>query len=242
MMKHKLTLSLPILFLALGLTADAHANTLYVNGAKGSDNNNCKSAQHACKTIGHAIALASSGDTVKVAASTYKENLTIGISLNILGANARTTIVDGNQTGTVFTISKGVVVLLSELTIQNGTVSGGYVGGIFNDAGTLTVSSCTITGNNGSGGYVGGIFNDAGTTTVTNSTITGNSASGGYVGGIFIAGGRATFTNRTITGNSVSGGYVGGIFNLNGGTTTVSSSTITGNSAPGGYADGIFID
>ena len=107
MMKHKLTLSLPILFLALGLTADAHASTLYVNGAKGSDSNNCKSPQHACKTIGHAISLASSGDTVKVAASTYKENLTIGISLNILGANARTTIVDGNQSGTVFTISLG---------------------------------------------------------------------------------------------------------------------------------------
>src|SRR5271155_1791423 len=134
MMKHKLTLSLLILFLALGLTADAHASTtLYVNGKKGSDSNNCKSAQHACKTIGHAIALASSGDTVKVAASTYKENLVIGISLNILGANARTTIVDGNQSGTVFTISSSsAVVLLSGLTIQNGSAAGGYAGGITN--------------------------------------------------------------------------------------------------------------
>src|SRR5580700_8553441 len=134
MMKHKLTLSLPILFLALGLTADAHASTLYVNGAKGSDSNNCKSAQHACKTIGHAVGLASSGDTVKVAASTYKENLDIGISLNIVGANARTTIVDGNQSRTVFTISSGVV-LLSGLSIQNGKVDDGYAGGIFNDKG-----------------------------------------------------------------------------------------------------------
>src|SRR5580700_6265234 len=157
MMKHKLTLSLPILFLALGLTADAHATTLYVNGAKGSDSNNCKSAQHACKTIGHAIALASSGDTVKVAPSTYKENLAIGISLNILGANARTTIVDGNQAKTVFTISSGVV-LLSGLTIENGSAAGGYAGGILNE-GTLTISRCTMTGNNGSGGYAGGIVN-----------------------------------------------------------------------------------
>src|SRR5580692_3119043 len=108
--------SLPLLVLMLALAPAAHASTLYVNGAKGSDSNNCKSAQHACKTIGHAISLASSGDTVKVAASTYKENLAIGISLNILGANARTTIVDGNQAKTVFTISTGVV-LLSGLTI-----------------------------------------------------------------------------------------------------------------------------
>jgi hypothetical protein len=233
--------SVPLLALILAFAPAAQASTnLYVNGATGNDSNNCKSLKHACKTIGHAISLASSGDTVKVAPSTYKENLTIGISLNILGADARTTVVDGNQAKTVFTISSGVV-LLSGLTIENGTAVGGYAGGIANK-GTLTVSMCTITGNDGTGGYVGGIFNDAGTTTVTNSTITGNSASGGYVGGIFNDAGTTTVTNSTITGNSVSGGYVGGIFNFNGGTTTFSSSTITGNSASGGYAGGIFID
>jgi hypothetical protein len=224
----------------LALAPAAHASTtLYVNGAKGSDSNNCKSAQHACKTIGHAIALASSGDTVKVAASTYKENLTIGISLNILGANARTTIVDGNQSRTVFTISSGVV-LLSGLTIQNGSAAGGYVGGIYDDEGTLTVSNCTITGNDGSGGYVGGIYNYDGTLTVLSSTITGNSASGAYAGGIFNLGGTTTFTNSTITGNSATDGYVGGIFS-DGGTTTFSSSTITANSA-GGDGAGVFAD
>src|ERR1700730_14527568 len=113
--------SLPLLVLMLAFAPAAQASTnLYVNGAKGSDSNHCKSPQHACKTIAHAISLASSGDTIKVAPSTYKENLAIGISLNILGANARTTIVDGNQSKTVFTISKGVVVLLSGLTIENG--------------------------------------------------------------------------------------------------------------------------
>jgi hypothetical protein len=233
--------SLPLLVLMLAFAPAAHASTtLYVNGAKGSDSNNCKSAQHACKTIGHAIALASSGDTVKVAASTYKENLAIGISLNILGANARTTIVDGNQSGTVFTISSGVV-LLSGLTIQNGKVDDGFAGGIENK-GTLTISNCTVTGNDGSGGYVGGVFNYAGKLTVLSSTITGNSATGAYVGGIFnYDEGTTTVTNSTITGNSVSGGYVGGIF-TDGATTTVSSSTITGNSASGGYGGGVFGD
>jgi len=232
--------SLPLLVLMLAFAPAAHASTLYVNGAKGSDSNNCKSAQHACKTIGHAISLASSADTVKVAASTYKENLDIGISLNILGANARTTIVDGNQSKTVFTISKGVVVSLSGLTIENGSAAGGYVGGIENE-GTLTVNNCTITGNDGAGGYVGGIFNYGGTATFTNSTITGNSAAGAYAGGIFNFGGTATFTNSTITGNSATDGYVGGIFS-DGGTTTISSSTITGNSATGGDGGGVYGD
>ena len=226
--------SVPLLALILAFAPAAQASTnLYVNGATGNDSNNCKSLKHACKTIGHAISLASSGDTVKVAPSTYKENLTIGISLNILGADARTTVVDGNQAKTVFTISSGVV-LLSGLTIENGTAVGGYAGGIANK-GTLTVSMCTITGNDGTGGYVGGIFNDAGTTTVTNSTITGNSVSGGYVGGIFnFNGGTTTFSSSTITGNSASGGYAGGIF-IDGGTTTFQN-TIMANS--GGNCSG----
>src|SRR5271156_5985883 len=226
--------SVPLLALILAFAPAAQASTnLYVNGATGNDSNNCKSLKHACKTIGHAISLASSGYTIKVAPSTYTENLTIGTSLNILGANARTTIVDGNQAKTVFTISSGVV-LLSGLTIENGSAAGGYAGGIVNQ-GTLTVSMCTITGNDGTGGYVGGIFNDAGTTTVTNSTITGNSVSGGYVGGIFnFNGGTTTFSSSTITGNSASGGYAGGIF-IDGGTTTFQN-TIMANS--GGNCSG----
>jgi hypothetical protein len=238
--RHGLVLSsLPLLVLMLALAPAAHASTnLYVNGATGKDSNNCKSAQHACKTIGHAIALASSGDTVKVAPSTYKENLAIGISLNILGANARTTIVDGNRSGTVFTISSGIV-LLAGLTIQSGKVDGGYAGGIEN-GGTLTVSNCTITGNDGAGGYGGGIVNLESTLTVLSSTITGNSASAAYGGGIVNLEGTATVTNSTITGNSATDGYVGGIANIEG-TTTFSSSTITANSA-GEYGAGVFND
>src|SRR5580704_5884374 len=220
--------SLPLLVLMLAFAPAAHASTLYVNGAKGSDSNNCKSAKHACKTISHAMALASSGDTVKVAPSTYKENLTIGTSLNILGADARTTIVDGNQSGTVFTISSSsAVVHLSGLTIQNGKVNGGYVGGIYNDLGTLTVSNCTITGNAGAGGYAGGIFNYDGTLTVLNSTITGNSASAAYAGGIFSDAGTMTVSSSTITANSA-GEYGAGVF-VDGGTTTFQN-TILANS------------
>src|SRR5271154_6932481 len=189
--------SVPLLALILAFAPAAHAITnLYVNGAKGSDSNNCKSAQHACKTIGRAISLASSGYTVKVAPATYKENLTIGISLNILGAGARTTIVDGNQAKTVFTISSGVV-LLSGLTIENGSAAGGYASGIVNQ-GTLTISRCTITGNNGAGGYGGGIVHDAGTTTVSSSTITGNSAPGGYGGGVVNLGDTVTLQNTIV--------------------------------------------
>ena len=59
-MKYKLAIS-RVLLVALFLTPAPTilANTTwYVDGVKGNNSNNCKSAQTACKTIGHAIALA----------------------------------------------------------------------------------------------------------------------------------------------------------------------------------------
>ena len=106
-MKDKLTFSsllLLALFSALAPAALA-STTWYVNGNSGSDSNNCKSPSTACKTIGHAISLAASGDSISVTAATYKENLTIGISLKIFGSNASTTFVDGGGIGRVVTIS-----------------------------------------------------------------------------------------------------------------------------------------
>src|ERR1035438_9348460 len=74
-MKHKLVFSSLLLALSLASAPTARAiTTWYVDGAHGSDSNNCASSQTACKTIGHAIALAHSGDSIMVAAATYKEN------------------------------------------------------------------------------------------------------------------------------------------------------------------------
>src|ERR1700730_1573196 len=122
-MKHRLAFSiLALLALSLALAPTALASTKwYVDGMHGSDNNNCQSRQHACKTIGHAISLASSGDSIMVAAATYTENLSIGFSLKIVGSGAKTTIIDGGGVNTVVTIpSTGAHVALSKLTIFNG--------------------------------------------------------------------------------------------------------------------------
>jgi hypothetical protein len=99
-MKHRLGLPFLVFFLTLSSTALA-STTWYVDGVKGNDSNGCKSPQHACKTITHAISLASSGDSIMVAAATYTENLTIGFSLKIVGSGAKTTIIDGGGIKTV---------------------------------------------------------------------------------------------------------------------------------------------
>jgi nitrous oxidase accessory protein NosD len=123
-MKHRLAFcSLPLVALFLALSPAAMAsNTWYVDGVHGSDSNNCKSRRHACKTIGHAISLASSGDSVMIADATYQENLAINFSLNLIGSNPNMTIIDGQARRRVVYICKSTVavVTIARLTIRNG--------------------------------------------------------------------------------------------------------------------------
>jgi hypothetical protein len=217
-------LLLKAMFLAIASPALA-STTWYVNGVSGSDNNNCVSSQIARKTIGHAISLASSGDSIMVAAATYTENLTIGFSLRVVGSGAATTIIDGGGVNTVVTISKATAhVTLSKLTIRNGAANNG--GGIYN-SGALTLNNDVISKNTAKNvtGFArgGGIYNNS-TLTINNNVVVGNSADTD-AGGIFNGGGM-TITRSTISGNSTMGDG-GGIWNL--GTMQINDSTINGN-------------
>jgi hypothetical protein len=251
-MKDKLLTSFlfAALFLALGSTALA-TTTWYVNGVSGSDSNNCLSPTSACKTIGHAISLAAAGDTIRVAAAKYKENLTISLSLNITGSAAATAIIDGGASNTVIKISNASAhVTLSNLTIRNGAA---LQGAGINSPGTLTLNNCLISANTaqGSGGGIvsggrmvinrstisgntsqgdgGGIWN-LGTMTVNYSTISANKGGANiFATGAGIANSATmAINNSTISGNKRITHGIGGIANLQG-TLMISNSTIAGN-------------
>src|SRR5438105_12837994 len=83
----------------------------------------CTQADPNCRSIQSAVDTASVGDTIQVAAGTYAEHVTINKDLTINGAGAAT-IVDGTQTGRVFTINSGTV-SLSGMSITNGKATGG---------------------------------------------------------------------------------------------------------------------
>jgi predicted outer membrane repeat protein len=221
--------TLLVLFLAVVPTAHA-GSSWFVDGAHGGDGNDCMSFQHACKTIGHAITLASSGDSVFLAGATYQEIVTVSFSLNVIGSAssaAQPVVIDGQARNTVVTISKtDAQVTLSNLTIQNGT--GQINGGGVKNAGTLTIFNSTIVANTiGVGGDGGGIYN-TGTLTLNNSNVLYNSGNNG--GGIYGGPGALTLNNTTVSGNSGSNG--GGIYGA--GTLTISNSAIWGNSASNG--------
>jgi hypothetical protein len=136
--------------LLLVLVPIASAKTWYVNGVSGSNLNNCLSTTTACKTIRRAILLAASGDTIRVAAATYKENLTIAGNLTIVGAGAATTIIDGRRSSTVVAISTTAHVTISNVTLRNGagtSVAGTREGGGILNQGTLQLIKCTVSGN-----------------------------------------------------------------------------------------------
>jgi len=222
------------LFLVIALAPTTLATTWYVNGVSGNNSDNCMSSQTACKTIGHAVSLASSGDSISVAAATYKEHLTITLSVIIVGSGAATTTIDGGGSShpVIAVANVKAHVNLSNLTIRHGSAFCG--GGVYN-IGTLAIRNTIISGNHVASTLLrtsagGGVCN-SGIAMISNSTISGNSGTGTVErftqgGGIFNQG-TLTINKSTISGNSLTFGEGGGISNA--GTATINNSTISGN-------------
>jgi hypothetical protein len=200
-------------------------------------------------TLRGQIAAAGAGDTI-----VFDQDCTITLTTGTLplshtvtiNGTGHTVIVDGGCTltngvctsggVTVFAVLGVVTANLTALTIQHGNGSNG--GGIYNNGGTLTVTTSILSGNSTTG-IGGGISNNSGTVTVTGSTLSGNSADTG--GGIYNLSGFLTVTTSTLSANTASGtSGGGGIYNLD--ILLVQSSTLSGNSASGGggiYSNGL---
>jgi hypothetical protein len=223
------------------LAAQADGTTFYVNGVSGSDKNDCRSPQRACKTIGHAVRISASGDSIDVAAALYPENVAIHHSLHIRGAGADSTIVDGERHGSEFLIAFNprVDVTISGMTMRDGGGSGDG-GAIYHCGGSLRLEDVVVEGNRvrggGLNGYGGMMYNcPSSTATIVESTIRNNSA---QVGGAICNGGLLTILRSTFNGNTaldVRGG--GAIFNY--GVLHVANSTFSGNKAAGGFGGAI---
>jgi len=190
--------------------------------------------------IQNAVNIAQGGDAINLAAGTYLENIKIDKSITIKGVDSTKTIVDGQQSGSVFNIGSvnpNIDVTLYGLGITGGLRStvdtDGVGGGVYNQ-GRTKIENCRIFANSASFG--GGIYNDGtgAELTVIDSTISGNGALQG--GGIYNNGtsAKVIIMDSIISGNSAVT-LPGGIHNE--GIATISNSTISGNSAK--YIGGI---
>lgn len=213
------------LLLGLGGAANpvsANPGTLYV-ATSGVDNNVCSVSQP-CHTLQHAVDLATSGDTIKVAAGQYTGVTTrlnpyegqtvtqvVYISKTVIIRGGYTTafteppdpavnatIFNAQQQGRVFHIFGNITPTLDGLRSTGGRALTGtyYGGGIYARLAQVQINQCQIYGNVASFGG-GGVWLDESPSTVSNSTIHSNSANDG--GGIYLN----NSANARLTGNTI---------------------------------------
>ena len=186
-------------------------------------------------TIQWAIDHVNYDGTVHVAAGTYIEAIHISQPMNLEGAGAHSTVIDGGGFSAYNTVIEFGSLTAEELTISGFTIQNGYqdaVGGILIHSGhILHLNDCTVKDSVGLD--AGGILN-LGELFMHGCTVSGNAGSEG--GGIQNRG-SLYLCNCTINGNSASQNG-GGIFNYVGAAMTLEYSTIGNNQATGAYSRG----
>jgi len=109
-------------------------NTLYVGGS--GANNYTK--------IQDAINDANDGDTIFVYSGTYYENVVINKTINLIGENKNTTIIDGGGVGDViYIMADGVNI--STLSLRNGGFGENLASLKVNSSSNVNISNCNIT-------------------------------------------------------------------------------------------------
>lgn len=198
-------------------------NILYVGGS-GPGN---------YSSIQDAINAASDGDTVYVYSGTYYENVNVHKTINLIGENKETTVIDGGGNGNVVDIS-AVEVKINGFTLQNGDPWGIKISDSYNNI----ISGNKLSNNNGSGIYVDkSSNNDINYNTIENNKEAGislwcpynnvneniitNNSMGIY---LFDSSNNNIYEN-TITNNKEGGIYLLGSFN-----NTIYRNNITNNS------------
>ena len=187
----------------------------------GSDTTGDGSEGNPFATIQTGIDAANDGDTVLVAPGTYVENINFnGKNIVVIGEDRETTIIDGNQNGSVVTFNGGEdnTAVLSGFTITNGLASEG--GGIncFESSATiydLIVSYNTALEYGGGVHFYGSSLNNP---SLYNSQIIGNNSNGEWWsdgGGIYCLDASVSIFNIEIIYNYATDKGGGIYFNSN---------------------------
>lgn len=227
----------------LGLLLSSAVLAADINVDTTVDENDGSCADGDC-SIRDAIATAASGDRVLVPAGTYA--LSLGelqptVSMEIIGAGAQDTIIDGGGSIQVFVVNGVLDVTLASLTVTNGVAaSTGRGGGIHSIGANLTLRDCVVSTSSGFNG--GGVVGDSGSLFIERCAILDNLADGNSGGGILASGSDLTLLDSTVSGNSApAAGRVGGGIAIFGtlpgrgfqpaGNVLIRNSTIVGNDA-----------
>jgi len=242
-------------------TVSADQSIIYVSDLTGNDSWNGESSiwddltmSGPKKSIKNATGTIISGGTVNIANGHYSgennTNVVIDKNMTIAGESRGNTIINGTGSAQIFTIQRGINVIIKNLTFVNGTATQNLTladknitaGGAICNFGNLTIVNSTFRSNTATSedisknhAVAGGAVYNAGDLTVTVSDFINNTATGNLIGNNGTAGGSIfnigslTVDTSNFTGNSATAG--GAIYNL--GVLTVLNSIFTGNTAAG---------
>ncbi len=148
----------------------------------GGDKGECTSQATPCQTITYAADQAAFGDTVNLAAGSYRESATLTKPLIIQGVAREETVLRAAQDGVLLQIEKEADITLNDLTIADGkgqicTSEGLTCGGGISNHGTLTVNRLDFTGNKAD--WAGGAIHNSHKLTVNESRFIDNHANWG---------------------------------------------------------------
>ncbi|WP_424713486.1 hypothetical protein [Methanobacterium sp.] len=175
-------------------------------------------------SIKNATETVNTNGTVNIANGMYtgmgNTQITLDKNVNIIGQSKDGTVINGNGKNWIFHIKTGIIVNISNLTINNCKSNNG--GAIYNK-GTLMVNNCTFKDNNAYGG--GAIDSYIGSTlTVVGCSFNQNKA---YFGGAIENAGKMNVDKGIFTDNSAT--YGGAIDNAD--NISINNSNLTDNHA-----------
>ncbi len=98
-------------------------------------------ANHKWNSIQAAIDDAEEGDIIFIFAGMYEENIFVDKGIKIIGENAESVIIDGNERLYAFNI------IANNVFIENLTIINGLEAGIFTDCNNVSIKNCIIYGN-----------------------------------------------------------------------------------------------
>ena len=170
------------------------------------------SAERPFRRIAEALLVSGAGDTVQVAAGTYRERVVMRRGVALLGAGADSTILDGEGRPNLIYIAGVEDVVVQGFALVNGraverTLQGGYGfpgGGVY-IAGSqrVRVADNLISGNESDTGGGGIYANGDSTVVIEGNLVVGNRASG-EGGGISVVGSARLLGNTVVYNQAAS--------------------------------------
>src|SRR5438874_1915141 len=164
-------------------------------------------------SLRQALADAHNEDTINFDSSLNGQTITLTSGelvvnkiVSINGPGPNNLAVDANHASRVFHVSDGASAGISGLSIINGSASGLYGGGIYNDHSTVSVINCTLSGNSGSFGgaiYARGDAYGSARLYLLHSTLSNSVSALSGGGGIYNRGALIQLSNTVFNASAI---------------------------------------